>query len=106
MESLGFCANETLLEQSLHEMEMPMLTADSDYDHSFSELSVHKSLICPEGHGPCPNPCLTKCSRVFDRHWVLPSEGLSPFGDMFASCRTECACANLVPLEPSSNCLS
>ena len=43
-----FCVNETLVEQPFCAMELFMLTAGSEYDHSFSELLVHKisGLMC------------------------------------------------------------
>ena len=52
------------------------LDRNSDDDRSFSELSVHKALTCPEGQstwgrGPSPGwrgklaPCKKNCSKVF-----------------------------------------
>ena len=43
MEYFGFFANEKLLEQPFCAMELFMHTASSEYDHSYSEFSVHKS---------------------------------------------------------------
>ena len=46
VEHSGFCADEILVEQSSHEMELRTLTADNDHDHSFSFLRFLASRHC------------------------------------------------------------
>ena len=74
MEYSGLCANEKLLEQPFCTMELFMHTADSEYDHSFSELLVHKisDLMCaPEG----PSPHNTVALRV-ENHFMCESSSV------------------------------
>ena len=54
VEYSGFFANEALLDQLFHKMELFTLTADSDCDHSFSELFVRRvsDLMCAPEEPP------------------------------------------------------